>query len=53
MSLTDAAKLIRHDPKSKGQKRAVAALKKRLQARKKQLQAKLKDVDKALKRLGR
>jgi len=53
MSLTDATKLIRHDPKDKKQKRAIAALKKRLQARKKALQSRLKDIDKALKRLGR
>ena len=53
MSLTDATKLIRHDPKNKSQKRAVAALKKKLRERKKLLQSRLKDVDKALKRLGR
>jgi hypothetical protein len=53
MSLTDATKLIRHDPKDKKHKRAVGSLKKKLQAHKKQLQARLKDVDAALKRLGR
>ena len=52
MSLTDATKLIRHDPKNKRQKRAVGVLKKKLRTHKKQLQARLKDVNGALKRLG-
>jgi hypothetical protein len=52
MSLTDATKLIRHDPKDKKHKRAVTALKKKLRTHRKQLQARLKDVNGALKRLG-
>ena len=53
MSLTDATKLIRHNPKDKKHKRAVGSLRKKLQAHKKQLKARLKDVDGALKRLSR
>jgi endonuclease III len=52
MSLTDATKLIRHNPKDKKHTRAVNSLKKKLRTHKKVLQARLKDVNGALKRLG-
>ena len=51
MSLTDATKLIRRDPKNKAQTRALNALKKKLQTHKKHLQAQMKDADQGLKKI--
>jgi len=51
MSLTDATKLIRRDPKNKAQTRALNALKKKLQTHKKNLQAQMKDADQGLKKI--
>jgi hypothetical protein len=51
MSLTDATKLIRRDPKNKAQTRALNALRKKLETHKKRLQAQIKDADRGIKKI--